>query len=134
VRRKSSKVGRVLVDRELGKMNLELGKDLKTTYHGLSGVELIFGEVAEDALGEGLSSLHEVSNTLGVGLLEVGLDGTHVGLQVSTIGLLVEGGGQEMVAIFEVVDGFGIRGQRSILALFSVGLHIGLLSDNDVLQ
>lgn len=81
-----------------------------------------------------MGSLHEVSNTLGVGLLEVGLDGSHVTLEVSTIGLLIERSGAQVVAILQVVDGLGVSGDGGLLSLLSVGLNVAILSDDDALQ
>lgn len=104
------------------------------TYHGLGGVELVVVELGEDALGEGLGSLHEVSDAVGVGLLQVGLNGGHVTLEVRSVGLLVEGGGLQVVAVLQVVDGLGICWEGGILTFFSVGLNVALLSDDDRLM
>ena len=56
--------------------------------HALSNVELVVLEVANNLLGELLSSLLESGDTLRLGLLEVLLDGLHVTLEVGEVGLL----------------------------------------------
>lgn len=109
-------------------------QESQLTYHGLGGVELVVIELTKDTLGEGLGSLHEFSNTLGVGLLEMGLDGSHVLLKVSSVGLLIERSGGQVVTILQVVDGLGVRLKGSLLSFLSVGLNVVSLSDGDVLK
>ena len=55
--------------------------------HALTNEELVVLEVADDLLGEGLSALLEGRDTLGVCLLEVGLNGLHVALKVGKVRL-----------------------------------------------
>ena len=50
--------------------------------HALSDVELVVLEVGNDLLGECLGVLLENGDSVGVGLLELGLDGLHVTLEV----------------------------------------------------
>lgn len=55
--------------------------------HALSDVELVVLEVGNNLLGEILSALLESSNSVGVGLLELRLDGLHVALKVGKVRL-----------------------------------------------
>jgi hypothetical protein len=48
-------------------------------------------KVCEDLLNNIGSTSHEALDTVGVGLLKVSLDGTHITLDVSHVGLLVKG-------------------------------------------
>lgn len=55
--------------------------------HALSDVELVVLEVGNNLLGEILSALLEGSDSVGVGLLELSLDGLHVALKVGKVRL-----------------------------------------------
>lgn len=55
--------------------------------HALSDVELVVLEVTDNLLGKVLGALLESGNSVGVGLLELCLDGLHVTLEVGEVGL-----------------------------------------------
>lgn len=75
--------------------------------HGLASVELEVLEVGQELLLDvGLGTLLELGDLLRVGalLLELGLDGLHVALEVGQVALLVEAGGLETEGVDDVVD------------------------------
>lgn len=104
--------------------------------HALSDVELVVLEVGNNFLGEILSALLESSHSVGVGLLELRLDGLHVALKVGKVRLrsavsasfvcaelqiphlLVERSGLESERVDNVVDLLGtlLKGLGGLLS------------------
>lgn len=66
--------------------------------------EFVVLEVGDDFLSVSSGSALEGINTIGLGLLQLGLNGLHVALEVSEEALFVELGGLETERVDNVVD------------------------------
>lgn len=76
--------------------------------HGLTSVELVVTKVFQDLLDVALGTLLEGSNTAGIALLELGLDGLHVSLDADKETLLVKAGLFETETVDDIDDLIGL--------------------------
>jgi hypothetical protein len=92
--------------------------------HGLAGEELPVLERADNLLGEGLGTSLELLDLLvrGVVGLHLLLDGLHVMLEGSKVGLLVEGGLVEAERVNNVDDGGGVILGTLVTTILSGGV------------
>jgi hypothetical protein len=92
--------------------------------HGLAGEELPVLEGADNLLGEGLSTSLELLDLLvgGVVGLHLLLDGLHVVLEGSKVGLLVEGGLVEAERVNNVDNSGGVVLGTVVTTIFSGGV------------
>ena len=85
--------------------------------HGFAGVGLEILEIADNLFGEDGSLRLEGRDPVRVRLLEFGLDGLHVPLEISQIGLLIESGGLEPEGVDDIVDLSGTVFEGLLLVL-----------------